>query len=132
MRPGARALILTADRSAVGQVLVALRQAGVDWVSLAETVAEAVQHCAYGGHSLAVVDRDLDAIDGMDFVHALRRAPDHPSYRMPIIMVSSRATAADASDALAAGVTAYLAKPISVDMLSACVVQVFNEGPAAP
>ncbi len=132
MRPGARALILTEDAMTVGQFMDAARQAGVVWLSLAETIHDAMQHCAYGGHSLAVIDRDLGAADGMDFVRAIRRASEHPSRRMPVIVVSERTGSSDLWDAEALGVNAYIEKPISVAMLSRRIAQVFDDEVAAP
>lgn len=126
MRPGARALILTANPQTAAQFMDATRQARIGWLSLAETVHDAMQHCAYGGHSLAVIDRDLDAADGLDFVRALRQTPDHPSCRMPVIVVSERTSPTDLWDAETLGVSAYVAKPISVASLSHQIAEVFS------
>lgn len=132
MRPSARALILTVDPQTVATFISATRQARVGWLSLAETVEDALRHCAFGGHSLAVIDRDLDAADGLDFVHAIRRAPDHPSHRMPVIMVAAHAAPADRSTAEAAGVMAYFAKPVSVPALSDQIARVFDDVASPP
>jgi DNA-binding response OmpR family regulator len=132
MRPSARALILTANPQTVSQFIHATRQARIDWLSLAETVQDAMHHCVFGGHSLALVDRDLDAADGLDFVHAIRREPDHPSYRMPVIVVSARAGHRDRSAADAAGVVAYFVKPVSVAALSDQITRVFDDVAGRP
>lgn len=64
---------------------------------------------------VAVVDRGLPAIDGVDLIARLRRSGAH----LPILVLSARGTAQDRVAGLDAGAEDYLVKPFDLDELLA-------------
>ena len=67
--------------------------------------------------ALVISDLRLPDGDGLDIVHAARRAP----VPVPVIVVTGFASAASRLAALGAGAAAYLAKPFAASVLAALV-----------
>src|SRR5262249_2743612 len=81
------------------------------------TGAAAVEAIAHGRYDVVLMDVTLPDIDGLETTRRIR-ALDSPAARMPIIGVSGRITAAREGLARAAGMKAYLAKPLSPSALT--------------
>jgi CheY-like chemotaxis protein/nitrogen-specific signal transduction histidine kinase len=81
------------------------------------TGAAAVDAIAHGGYDVVLMDVTLPDIDGLEATRRIR-ALGSPSARVPIIGVSGRVTAAEEGLARAAGMNAYLAKPLSPSALT--------------
>lgn len=64
---------------------------------------------------LALVDWDMPRMSGLDFIKAVRADPDYAE--MKILMISSHNTIEDVGQALAAGATDFLMKPMTEEML---------------
>lgn len=64
-----------------------------------------------------IADWRMEGMDGMAFVRAVRTAPDSPNPYLPIIMCSGYTETALVLEARDAGVTEFLAKPISARSL---------------
>lgn len=69
-----------------------------------EALGKAISH----PFDLYVVDRNMPEVDGLSFLRSLREADIE---RAPVIMVSTRASAADVAAAFAAGADDFLLKP---------------------
>jgi CheY-like chemotaxis protein len=81
------------------------------------TGAAAIEAIAHGRYDVMLMDVTLPDIDGVEATRRIR-ALDSPAARVPIIGVSGRVTAAEEALARAAGMNAYLAKPLSPSALT--------------
>ena len=75
------------------------------------------------GYDALLMDVTLPGIDGLDATRRIR-ALAGPAGRTPIIGVSGRTEAGDEDAARAAGMDAYLRKPLSPSALSAALAAV--------
>ena len=64
---------------------------------------------------LFLVDWNMPGLNGLDFVKSLRSMPQYAE--TPIIMVTSEAAKYNVMEAIDAGVTNYIVKPIQGDIL---------------
>jgi two-component system, chemotaxis family, chemotaxis protein CheY len=89
-----------------------------------------------GGHALHLLERiesdfvitDLmmAPMDGVAFVHRLRNAPDSPNPFLPVIMVSGHTERSHILAARDAGVTEFVAKPITAKNLFLRIVEIVD------
>jgi DNA-binding response OmpR family regulator len=77
-----------------------------------------------------VLDFMMPATDGLTVLERLRREVD-PTSSVPVVMLSARGRPEDALRGLAAGATAYVTKPFSLDELEDLLNAVATETPAA-
>jgi CheY-like chemotaxis protein len=89
-----------------------------DFVGSGEAAIEAV---ARGGYDLVLMDIALPGIDGIEATRRIRAMPA-PAGDMAIIGISGHA--GDEAAARAAGMNAYLVKPVSPKMLSELLASV--------
>jgi len=110
----ARALhVLCAEDNPYGRVIMntILGELGhrADFVSSGEAAIEAA---ARGGYDAVLMDVTLSGIDGLEATRRIRALPGEAG-RVPVIGVSGRARSDDEDAARAAGMNAYLVKPVS-------------------
>jgi CheY-like chemotaxis protein len=86
-----------------------------DFVGAGEAAVEAV---AGGSYDAVLMDVTLPGIDGFEATRHIRALP-RPAGTVRIVGISGRASAADAAAGCAAGMDAYLAKPLSPSALAA-------------
>jgi CheY-like chemotaxis protein len=91
--------------------------------SFAESGVAAVAALRRGGHDIVLMDVALPGIDGFETARRIRALPA-PAGRTPIIGISGRTEADDEAAAQAAGMDAYLHKPVSPRQLDAAVTEV--------
>jgi two-component system chemotaxis response regulator CheY len=60
-----------------------------------------------------ITDLAMQPLDGIDFVRLLRNSPDSPNPMIPVIMITGHATQRRVAEARDAGVTEFLAKPLT-------------------
>lgn len=77
----------------------------------------AVESVARGGYDLLLLDVMLTGIDGIEAARRIRALPGAAS-RIPIVGVSGRAELANAASTRAAGMDAFLVKPLSPTQLA--------------
>jgi CheY-like chemotaxis protein len=120
--------ILCAEDNPYGRVVLntILTELGhrTDFVGSGEAAVEAASR---GGYDAVLMDVTLSGMDGLEATRRIRALP-HPAGAVPIVGISGRANAADEAAARAAGMNAYLAKPVSPSALS----RVLSPAPAAP
>lgn len=68
---------------------------------------------------IIILDFRMDTLDGLDFVRLLRRAGDSPCPMVPVIMMTGHSERRHVLAARDAGVTEFVAKPISAKALCA-------------
>jgi len=91
----------------------------VDFANSGEAVVAAAEK---GQHDLVLMDVTLPGMDGLAATRAIRALGKIA--RLPIIGVSGRAEARDAEAARAAGMDAFLAKPVSPAVLAQAVTEI--------
>jgi CheY-like chemotaxis protein len=68
---------------------------------------------------LALVDMEMPGVDGIGFIQCLR-GYEHTRH-IPVVMITSRSDSGAIQEALAAGATAYLTKPLQWSTFANCV-----------
>jgi two-component system, sensor histidine kinase len=89
----------------------------VDFAGTGEAAIAAVER---NGYDVVLMDVTLPGLDGLAAARAIRAMPGGVA-RVPIIGISGRTDAADQNAALAAGMNAFLAKPVSPAILAQAV-----------
>jgi len=80
---------------------------------------------SFGPH-LAFVDWEMEPMNGLDFVRAVRALPPADNPFLPIIMLTSHAEQSWVSEAKQAGVHEYLVKPANGGAILARLASVIN------
>jgi CheY-like chemotaxis protein len=75
--------------------------------------------------SLVLLDMQLPDVDGLELLRRLQA--DDETADIPVIVVSADATEARIADAIAAGATRYLTKPVNVPQFLAAVDEVLEQ-----
>jgi CheY-like chemotaxis protein len=91
----------------------------VDFAGTGEAVIAAVER---NGYDIVLMDVMLPGLDGLAAARAIRAMPGGVA-RVPIIGVSGRTEKADQNAALAAGMNAFLSKPVSPAILAQAVAE---------
>jgi CheY-like chemotaxis protein len=76
---------------------------------------------------VVLMDITLAGIDGLEATRRIRALPG-PAARIPVIGISGRTGASDADAAIAAGMNAYLTKPVSPRVLADMLAKVQADG----
>jgi two-component system, sensor histidine kinase len=112
-----RLAVLCVEDNPYGRVILntILTELGhrADFVGTGEEAVEAVQR----GYDVVLMDVKLPGIDGLEATRRIR-ALDGPRGLTPIIGISGRTETGDEASARAAGMSAYLRKPISPSALA--------------
>jgi CheY-like chemotaxis protein len=118
--PARRLSLLCAEDNAYGRVILntILTELGhrVDFVELGEEAVAAAPR----GYDAILMDVTLPGIDGLEATRRIRALAGSGA-RIPIIGISGRSETGDREAAQAAGITAYLRKPLSPSLLSAAL-----------
>ena len=90
-------------------------------LALAGMVREALAACSCGGgeggHALALLDLDLPGLDGVELARLLRKR----GVGIPLLAITARADAEAERQARAAGMQAFLRKPVTGAMLAQAI-----------
>jgi len=107
--------ILLVDDNHYMRVLLAeiLRAIGVLYIYEANDGAEGLQMMRDHPIDLVMTDLSMQPLDGIDFVRLLRNSPDSPNQLAPVIMITGHSTFARVNEARDAGVSEFLAKPLT-------------------
>ena len=120
--------ILTVDDSSTMRRIIknTLTRIGYTDVVEAEHGVDALSKMA--GINLVLTDWNMPEMDGLTFVKALRSNPQFGE--LPIIMVTTEAAKKEILEAIKAGVTDYVVKPFTPEILKEKIEKVL-EGSAA-
>lgn len=107
--------ILLVDDNHYMRVLLAeiLRAVGVHHIYEANDGAEGLQMMRDHAVDVVMTDLSMQPLDGIDFVRLLRNSPDSPNQMAPVIMITGHSTFARVNEARDAGVSEFLAKPLT-------------------
>jgi CheY-like chemotaxis protein len=91
----------------------------------AEDGAEALEAWLERPYVAVLADIHMPRMDGYEFTRRLRaiEAERHDHARMPVVAVTANAMKGEEERCLAAGMDAYLVKPVSIDLLRATLVR---------
>jgi two-component system chemotaxis response regulator CheY len=79
---------------------------------------------------VAITDFQMTPVDGVQFTRLVRNAADSPNPFLPIIMLTGHAERTRVMEARDAGVTEFIAKPLTAQaMLSRLNAVIFNQRP---
>src|SRR3954468_9496040 len=124
-RTGERPLVLVVDDHPVNQeVLVRqLELLGIDSDTAVDGV-EALELWSKKPYAAVLADIHMPRMDGYELTRQLRaiEAERHSHLRMPVVAVTANAMKGEEERCLAAGMDAYLVKPVSIDLLRATLV----------
>ena len=107
--------ILVADDSSIMRqvILRSLNAAGVPTAVEAADGDEAVDRFSEGTFDLVLTDWNMPGRDGLEVAREIRKLDEN----VPIILVTTEAEKSRVSDAFQAGISDYLVKPFTADML---------------
>jgi two-component system sensor histidine kinase/response regulator len=121
-RKGPRLRVLVAEDNAVNQMVAAgmLQRAGHEAV-LAANGREALALLETGSFDLVLMDVQMPELDGLETTEAIRSGERASGGHLPIVAVTAHAMKEDVERCLAAGMDAYLAKPLQPQDLEAAM-----------
>ena len=123
---GLEALLLVED-NAVNQLVARLMLESLGYsIDLAVDGAQAVKMAAERSYSAILMDCQMPVMDGFEATAALREA-ELDGEHMPIIAMTANAMEGDAERCLAAGMDAYLAKPVRIEELEDALDRLINQ-----
>lgn len=94
-----------------------LKGAGIRSVREARDGAEALDVLRQYPADIALVDYNMDPIDGVEFTRMLRNAPDSPNPYLPVIMVTGHSERSRVVEARDSGVNEFVVKPLTARAL---------------
>jgi len=125
-RTGERPVVLVVDDHPVNQeVLVRqLELLGVESDTAVDGV-EALELWSRKAYAAVLADIHMPRMDGYELTRRLRaiEAERHSHSRMPVVAVTANAMKGEEERCLAAGMDAYLVKPVNIDLLRATLVR---------
>jgi CheY-like chemotaxis protein len=122
-----RFLVVDDDPHMREVVAAILRSFGVGRISEAGDGTEALEVMRDEPPDIVLSDWMMEPMNGLDFVRALRTAPDSPNPFVPIIMLTSHTELHRVMAARDAGITEFLAKPISATTLYGRICSVIEK-----
>jgi len=118
----AKVLVIDDDADSLSSFAAALRRDGYDVFPFADP-EEGLAHLASGEGDVVVTDLKMPGITGMDVVRRVVR--DHPA--VPVVVVTAFGTVESAVEAVRAGASDYLLKPVGIPQLRAAVFKAIKE-----
>jgi two-component system, NtrC family, response regulator HydG len=118
----AKVLVIDDDPDSLQSVAAALRRDGYDVHPFADPQA-GLDSLAEGGGDVVITDLRMPGLTGMDVIrHVVRRSPG-----VPVIVLTAYGTVESAVEAVRAGASDYLMKPVGVPHLRAAVFKAVKE-----
>jgi len=103
-----------------------LRAIGVRDIFEAADGAEALAFLRSRQVDIVMTDLSMQPLDGIDLTKLIRNADDSPNPMIPIIMITGHTTQRRVAQARDAGVTEFLAKPVTAQGVIRRITQVVN------
>lgn len=113
-------VIVVDDNEHMRRLLRGILQAlGVSELREADNGMTALNECKLFVPDVIITDMVMNPIDGLEFTRLLREDITHPSTCVPVLMITGHAEKSYVENARDAGVTEFLAKPVTVDGVGA-------------
>ncbi len=126
-QPGRKKILVVEDNPQTADLLeVSLQLEGFEAVKI-HAVGQAIQAMLSENPDLVLLDIMMPDVSGLEFLRYVRRDPRFD--RVPILIVSARATPEDVQKGQEAGATSYLTKPFTQEELMRAIHQLI--GPSA-
>ena len=122
MREKATILVFDDDADSLSSIAAALRRDGFDVHPFADP-KEGLAHLASEGGDVVVTDLKMPGITGMEVVRRVVR--ENPA--VPVVVVTAFGTVESAVEAIRAGASDYLLKPVGIPQLRAAVFRAVKE-----
>lgn len=119
----ARRILLVEDDALVARVVSELLQAQGHTVTHATHGLAALASLQATAHELALLDLDLPGLDGFELARLLRAQ----GHALPLIALTARADADAEPEARAAGMTGFLRKPVTGELLTLAIAAVLAD-----
>jgi two-component system chemotaxis response regulator CheY len=103
-----------------------LESLGVAHILDARDGAHALEKMGQTQIDLVVLDWNMEPMDGLELTRHLRRSTDSPDPFVPVIMLSGHTERSRVMQARDAGVTEFMAKPVSARSLYARIVSIIE------
>ena len=114
--------VLVAEDNATNQKLVeALLDQQGHQVSIVNNGRLAVERAAQEPFDIILMDVQMPVMSGLEATAAIREAERHTGRHIPIVAITARAMAGDREQCLAAGMDAYVSKPVQAEELFAAI-----------
>jgi two-component system, chemotaxis family, chemotaxis protein CheY len=128
---GSLQVLLVDDNPHMRSIVVTiLKGVGVKSLREASHGAEALQALRDFPADLAIVDFNMQPLDGVQFTRLVRNAKDSPNPYLPIIMMTGHAERSRVMEARNAGVTEFVVKPVTAkSVLSRIQAVIFKPRP---
>lgn len=126
-------LVLLAEDDLINQqVITAMLEADGHRVDVAADGAEAVVRAAARRYDVVLMDCEMPVMDGLAATRAIRReeASRHPGQRVAIVALTGHDTDGDRAACRDAGMTGFLAKPVTPAQLAAALAGAAGGGDA--
>jgi PAS domain S-box-containing protein len=125
--------VLVAEDNATNQKLVSamLEQKGHK-VTVVGNGLLAVEHAAKETFDVILMDVQMPEMGGLEATAAIREQETGTGRHLPIVALTARAMAGDREQCLAAGMDAYVSKPVRAAELFAAIDAVVSGAPATP
>ncbi len=111
-------------RKIVNTILHAL---GIQFVYEAIDGADGFEAMRAYNPDIVIVDWEMPGIDGIEFTELIRKASDSPNPYVPIIFLTSYSDRKYVCSARDAGVTEFLAKPVSANAIYLRLMSIINK-----
>ena len=109
-------ILVVDDSSTMRRIIVnTLNRIGYGDIAEAEGARDALNKLSERRYDLVITDLVMPEIDGVMLTGIIRQSPAY--HDVPIIMVTGRSAVADIVAAVKAGVSSYVIKPFTTDVL---------------
>jgi signal transduction histidine kinase/ActR/RegA family two-component response regulator len=117
-----RRVLVAEDNATNRQILAAYLGMGGHEVRMVTNGREALAEVQRGGFDLVIMDVQMPLMDGITAARRIR-ALDGPGSAIPIVALTANAMHGDREHCLAAGMTDYVSKPVSVEALYGAIAR---------
>ena len=125
---GAQSILLVEDDATVAAVIAGLLRAHDHRVVHVVNGLAALAELQTSRFDIALIDLDLPGVDGLTLARMMRTR-EIDGHRMPLIGISARSVGDEEALCLAAGMNAFLRKPVTGAMLDECLGRVTSAPP---
>ncbi|MEI6808230.1 MAG: response regulator [bacterium] len=125
------AILVVDDSSTMRRIVInTLARCGYTNVTEAGNGVEGLAKCAEKQFDCILTDWNMPEMDGLTFVINVRQKPNYAT--IPIMMVTTEGGKQDIVNALTKGVSAYIIKPFTPDIMKAKMEALMAKAAAAP